>query len=162
MDFHSSTENNLCDSSMKSLFCCVAFCAVLMSTLTGSVPGAGTVGCLVGNVQPAAFMGSFFTALHVLQGAPFSPQLAATNIGFLYAYGALQCPMEAFTRRRSWTHNFIAGGALGYVGIERRLVGLPFNLDFFFLTRRVPLPVGGALVYGSGAAALAIIAGKPL
>ena len=133
-----------------------------MSTLSGSMPGAGTVGCLLGNVQPAALMGAAFTALHVVQGARLSPQLAATNIGFIYAYGALQCPMEALTRRRSWTHNLVAGGTLGYVAVERGMVGIPFNLDYFFLVRRVPLPVGAAMVYGSLGAALAMVAGKPL
>lgn len=34
-------------------------------------------------------------AIHVLQGAPLSPALLALNCGLLYAYQALQCPMEA-------------------------------------------------------------------
>ena len=119
-----------------------------MSTLSGSIPGASTVGCLASNIQPAVLMGGAFTALHIYQGAPPTPQLAATNIGFLYAYGALQCPMEALTGRQSWTHNALSGGILGYLAYERGLTGIPFNLEYTFLARRIPLPAGAALVYG--------------
>ena len=133
-----------------------------MSTLSGSIPGASTVGCLASNIQPAVLMGGAFTALHIYQGAPPTPQLAATNIGFLYAYGALQCPMEALTGRQSWTHNALSGGILGYLAYERGLTGIPFNLEYTFLARRIPLPAGAALVYGSMGAALAMIAGKRL
>ena len=107
-------------------------------------------------------MGSAFTALHVFQGARPTPQLAAMNIGFLYAYGALQCPMEALTRRRSWIHNFLAGGVLGFAAYERGLIGIPFNLEYTFHARRIPLPAGAAVVYGSMGAVLAILSGKPL
>ena len=107
-------------------------------------------------------MGGAFTALHVIQGAPLTPQLAATNIGFLYAYGALQCPMEAITRRQSWTHNALAGGILGYVAYERGVVGVPFNLHHTFIARGISLPAGAAMVYGSMGAVMAMIAGKPL
>ena len=116
----------------------------------------------MGNVMPAAIMGSVFSVVHVVQGAPLNPQMLAANIGFLYAYGALQCPMEALTNRRSWTHNLLAGGTLGYVAVERGLAGIPFNLDHVFYARRIPLPVGGALVYGGMAAALAMFSGKRL
>ena len=107
-------------------------------------------------------MGGAFTALHAYQGARPTPQLAVVNIGFLYAYGALQCPLEALTGRHSWSHNALAGGILGYVAYERRVVGIPFNLEHNFRARRVPLPAGAALVYGSMGAVLAMIAGKPL
>ena len=52
-----------------------------MSTLSGSIPGAGTVSCLFGNVAPACVMGGAFTALHIYQGARLLPQLAATVTG---------------------------------------------------------------------------------
>lgn len=133
-----------------------------MSTLSSSIPGAGTVSCLFGNIQPAALMGSVFTVVNVVQGAQLTPQLAATNIGFLYAYGALQCPMEELTRRRSWTHNLFAGGILGYVAYERGVAGIPFGLEHTFYARRVPLPMGAALVYGSIGAVLAMLSGKRL
>ena len=133
-----------------------------MSTLAGSLPGAGTVGCLFGNIMPATVMGGAFTALHVFQGAQPTPQLAATNIGFLYVYGALQCPMEALTGRQSWMHNALAGGILGYAAYEHGAIGIPFNLENTFRARRVPLAAGAALVYGAMGAGLAMFAGKPL
>ena len=119
-------------------------------------------GCLIGNIIPAATMGSVFTVLNVVQGAPLTPQLAAVNVGFLYAYSALQCPMEALTGRRSWVHNLIAGGTLGYVAFERGITGIPFNLESTFLMRRVPLSLAAAIVYGGMGATLAIVQGKPL
>mmetsp|Transcript_29826 Transcript_29826/g.70890 ORF Transcript_29826/g.70890 Transcript_29826/m.70890 type:complete len:134 (-) Transcript_29826:117-518(-) len=133
-----------------------------MSTLSSSIPGMGTVSCLFGNIPSAVVMGGAFTALHVYQGARPTPQLAAVNIGFLYAYGALQCPMEALTGRHSWTHNAVAGGILGYVAYERGVLGIPFNLEHNFRARQVPLAAGAALVYGSMGAVMAMIAGKPL
>ena len=134
----------------------------MSSTLASSIPGASTVGCLFGNLQPAAMMGGVFTALNVAQGAPFTPRLLGVNVGFLYAYGALQCPMEAITNRRSWSHNLLAGGVLGYVAYERGFAGIPFNLEYQFLVRRVPLPAGAAMVYGSMGAVLAMLSGKQL
>jgi hypothetical protein len=107
-------------------------------------------------------MGGVFTVLNVVQGAPLTPQLAAVNVGFLYAYSALLCPMEALTGRRSWAHNLIAGGTLGYVAFERGIAGIPFNLESTFLMRRVPLSLGAAMVYGGMGATLAIFQGKPL
>uniref|UniRef100_A0A7S2NP70 Uncharacterized protein n=1 Tax=Haptolina brevifila TaxID=156173 RepID=A0A7S2NP70_9EUKA len=107
-------------------------------------------------------MGGVFTVLRAAQGAPLTPQLATVNIGFLYAYGALQCPMEALTMRRSWTHNLLAGGILGHMAFERGLAGIPFNLETTFLANRIPPSMGAAVVYGAMGAALAIFAGKPL
>ena len=137
----------------------------MSSTLSGSIPGASIPGCLLGNIPPAVLMGGAFTVYHVAQGARLSPQLAAINVGFLYAYGALQCPMEALSRRKSWTHNAVAGGILGYVAYTRGVVGMPFGLEYSFLARGVrpsQLPLGAALVYGSMGAILAVVAGKPL
>ena len=133
-----------------------------MSTLSASFPGGSIPGCLVGNIQPAILMGGVFTAINVMQGAPFTPATAAVNVGFIYAYGALQCPMEALTMRRSWTHNFLAGGILGYAAVERGLAGIPYNLEQACYARRIPVPVGAGMMYGSIGAALAMFSGKPL
>ena len=100
--------------------------------------------------------------IHVFQGAHLTPQLAATNIGFLYAYGALHCPLEEISGRQSLMHSFAVGGVLGYVAVASRSVGIPFNLEHIFLSNRIPIAVGGALVYGGIGAAMAAFQGKPL
>jgi hypothetical protein len=121
-----------------------------------------TVRCASDHVPTAIVGGAVFSALHVAQGARPTPQLAASNIGFLYAYGALICPMEDIQGRRSSVHNFLSGSILGYIGIVRGHIGVPFNLEAPMLVNRVPLPVGGALVYGSLAYLIASFQGKSL
>ena len=121
-----------------------------------------TADCLAGHLQPAIVGGGIFSALHVAQGFPLTPQLVGLNIGFLYAYGALTCPLEELSGRRSWTHNALAGGALGYIAFEQGLTGIPFGLERQFSMRRIPLATGAALVYGGLGGFLAIIQGKPL
>ena len=118
--------------------------------------------CAVRHVTPAIMGGALFTAIHGMQGAPLTPQLAATNIGFLYAFGVLHCPMEEFSGRQSLMHSFASGAVLGYLGVANRLVGLPFNLEYTFYMNRVPLAAGGALVYGAIGATIAAFQGKPL
>ena len=103
----------------------------------------------------------FFTAVAVTS-APISPQLFATNVGAIYAYGALICPMEEITRRRSSMHNFLSGAILGYAGVASQRIGIPFNLELAFHVNRIPLPIGGALVYGGIGMAIALFQGKPL
>ena len=98
----------------------------------------------------------------MFQGAHLTPQLAATNIGFLYAYGALHCPLEEATGRQSLLHSFAVGSLLGYAGVASRSVGIPFNLEYTFYANRIPVAVGGALVYGGIGAAFAAFQGKPL
>ena len=100
--------------------------------------------------------------ISVFQGAPLTPQLAATNIGFLYAYGALHCPLEELTGRQSLMHSFAVGGLLGYLGVASGSVGIPFNLEYTFRSNRIPVALGGALVYGGIGAAVAALQGKSL
>jgi len=64
--------------------------------------------------------------------------------------------------RRSWVHNMLSGGILGYIAFERGLVGIPFQLEQVFYARRIPLPAGAAAVYGSIGAILAMLSGKRL
>ena len=126
------------------------------------MPGYYTQQCAIRHVQPAVIAGSVFTAIHAVQGAPLTPQLAVTNIGFIYAYGALTCPMEEVHMRQSAWHNFLSGAILGYAGVAGHRVGIPFQLETAFLTNRIPLPVGGALVYGGIGMAIALFQGKPM
>ena len=44
-------------------------------------------------------------------------------------YNAMQCPMETLNGRRSSTHNMIAGGVLGYLGVASGKLGVPFMLQ---------------------------------
>ena len=127
-----------------------------------SYPGAHTTNCAVQHIMPACIGGGIFSAIHAAQGAPISPQLFATNVGAIYAYGALICPMEEITRRRSSMHNFLSGAILGYAGVASQRIGIPFNLELAFHVNRIPLPIGGALVYGGIGMAIALFQGKPL
>ncbi|CAK9089624.1 unnamed protein product [Durusdinium trenchii] len=97
--------------------------------------------CLTAPVQPSIVWGCGFSVINVLQGAPFSPALVALNCGLLYAYHALQCPMEALHGRRSLLHNVAAGGLIGAWGVQQGLLGVPFASPVFFLRyRQVPGP----------------------
>ena len=85
-------------------------------------------------------------------------QFAANSV-FVYSYFVLQCPLEALHGRRSLLHNMFAGGTLGYVGAYR--LGM-FGLESTFLINRIPLPVGGMLVYGAMGGIMGAIGGKTL
>lgn len=106
------------------------------------------------------------TALQIMQqGGNINfnrlPATMAANTAFVYAHFSLQCPMEALHGRHSLWHNGAAGGILGYVGTQQGVLGL-FNLEGPLLVRRVPLPFGGALIYGTLAMALGAVGGKRL
>lgn len=109
-------------------------------------------------------MGSLFTGLNVMEGARLTPQLAITNIGGLYVYQALLCPMEAISGRQSSLHNAISGGVLGYIGVASRQLSIPFVSPYFFHQNpQIPPPLMGAAVYGGMAFVLAsFLGGKPL
>ena len=124
--------------------------------------GYHTQKCAIGHIMPSVLFGGAFTALNAVQGAPITPQGAAMNIGFLYLYGALVCPMEELSRRQTAWHNLASGGILGYAGVAGGRVGIPFGLEYTFMMNRVPLPVGGAVVYGAMGFAMAAVMGKPL
>ena len=55
-----------------------------------------------------------------------------SNIGFIYLYNALQCPMEVIHGRRSLWHNILSAGTLGYIGVSRGLLGVPFVHTYTF------------------------------
>lgn len=120
-----------------------------------------TVHCATAAVAPAAMWGSGFTMLSVAQGAYFTPQLLASNVGFLFAYHAIQCPLEELHGRRSLLHNGIAGGVLGYAGIQSGHLGVPFGHMLPPAMYRMRPAVVGAIVYGGLASALGALS-KPL
>lgn len=120
--------------------------------------------CLSHPIIPSITLGSLFAGVSVLQGARLTPNLVAVNIGGIYCYSILQCPMEAIHGRQSALHNALAGAMLGYVGVSRGFLGIPF-VDNYFLYRYPQLSpaVTGAVVYGGVGLALATILGnKPI
>lgn len=109
-------------------------------------------------------MGSLFSAVSMAQGAQLSPRLVAMNVGGLYAYNVMQCPMEAIHGRESALHNAAAGGILGFMGVRAGVVGIPFTDAYFFLRHpQISPPLAGAAVYGAIGFILANVLGnKPM
>ena len=136
----------------------------LARTMPVRDPVGHVVGCASRGVTPALGNGVILTLFQSMQGMTSPVQLPisfALNTAFVYSYVVLQCPMEALHGRQSLLHNALSGATLGYIGVSSRQLGL-FNLEPTLLINRIPLPVGGALVYGSLAAALGAIGGKRL
>jgi hypothetical protein len=119
--------------------------------------------CLTRPVVTSLTLGGLFTGLSVAQGARFTPRLAALNIGGLYVYNILTCPMEAIHGRSSAWHNACSGAILGYVGVSRGMLGIPFVDPYFFYRHpQLSPPLTGAAVYGALSLALvAVLGGKP-
>lgn len=108
-------------------------------------------------------MGGAFTAFDVLaQGHRFSPTLALTNMGGLYCYWVIQCPMEAIHGRQSALHNVLAGATIGFLGVANGRLGVPFvDATFFYRNPNISPPLAGAVVYGLIGGGLATLGGKP-
>ena len=125
--------------------------------------------CLIRPIVPSGFWGGVFTGVGVLQGLPkeHAPKIFARNFAFIYSYHVLKCPMEAISQRRSLLHNAIALGIMGYVGVMKQMVGIPF-VDAHVLSYvravhpRMTPPIMGALVYGGIGGFLGALEGKPL
>ena len=127
-------------------------------------PVGHTIGCAQGAVTPALSNGVLLTLLQSMGGPPPPAQMAMVfgmNCAFVYSYFVVQCPMEALHGKQSLLHNGIAGSAMGYLGVQSGKLGM-FNLEYTFMMNRIPLPIGGAMVYGALAAALGALGGKRL
>eukprot|EP00339_Tiarina_fusa_P004383 CAMPEP_0117048220 /NCGR_PEP_ID=MMETSP0472-20121206/33322_1 /TAXON_ID=693140 ORGANISM="Tiarina fusus, Strain LIS" /NCGR_SAMPLE_ID=MMETSP0472 /ASSEMBLY_ACC=CAM_ASM_000603 /LENGTH=109 /DNA_ID=CAMNT_0004761215 /DNA_START=16 /DNA_END=345 /DNA_ORIENTATION=+ len=109
-------------------------------------------------------MGGALTAMDVVQGASLTPQRVAVNVGGLYLYHVLQCPMEAFSGGPSALHNVASGGIVGYMGVSAGMLGVPLVDAYFFMRYpSISPPMAGAIVYGSIAGIIATtLGGKPL
>jgi hypothetical protein len=119
--------------------------------------------CLINGVPSAVIMGTLFTGLDIGQGARARPALFAQNIGFLYGYHALQCPLEELHGRSSSLHNFIAGATLGGTGVAMRRIGVPFVPPSYVYYGPLPPAVVGGLTYGSLAFLMAtFLSGKSI
>mmetsp|Transcript_8174 Transcript_8174/g.15841 ORF Transcript_8174/g.15841 Transcript_8174/m.15841 type:complete len:135 (-) Transcript_8174:233-637(-) len=122
------------------------------------------VGCAMRPVVPSLVSGGLLSALDMAQGGG-RPNVRTFGIyaGGIYIYNLIQCPMEAVSggRPSAW-HNIAAGGMLGYVGVARKWIGIPFFDSYFFYRYPSVAPeVAGAAVYAAMAGALAMLGGKP-
>ena len=123
----------------------------------------GYKNCLTKPVVSSCVFGTIFAGLDVAQGARFTPSAVVVYAGGLYAYNAMQCPMEAIHGRQSLGHNMLAGGILGYVGVSAGRLGIPFLDPMFFYKYPALRPnIAAFFVYGSLAGTLAALGGKSL
>lgn len=65
---------------------------------------------------------------------------------FIYGYNILQCPMEIIHGRQSALHNVASGGLIGYIGVTRGNMGVPFVSPYFLYGTRHPGLIGAAVV----------------
>jgi hypothetical protein len=119
--------------------------------------------CVTQPVIPSLTMGGALTVLDLVQGARFSPQRLGVNVGGLYMYHVLQCPMEAISGGPSALHNIASGGILGYMGVSAGMLGVPLMDGYFFMRNpSISPPLAGAVVYGGIAGIIAtVLGGKP-
>lgn len=121
--------------------------------------------CVTKPIFSSVVLGGVFTAFDIVQGAPAraAPRAAMINVGGLYLYHILQCPMEAISGGPSALHNIASGGLIGYMGVRAGALGIPM-MDPYFFYRHPSLspPLAGAAVYGGIAGILATFSGKPL
>lgn len=111
----------------------------------------------------SVIMGGVFSAIDVARGAPFTPQGVASYVAFIYTYNAIQCPMEEIHGRRSAIHNALAGGMMGYFGVNSGRIGIPFiDHNFFYRFPMVRPPMMAFAVYGGIGGGLAMLGGKPI
>mmetsp|Transcript_1235 Transcript_1235/g.1946 ORF Transcript_1235/g.1946 Transcript_1235/m.1946 type:complete len:135 (+) Transcript_1235:142-546(+) len=119
--------------------------------------------CLTGPIMPSIMFGGIFAALDSFQhGLPFRPRVAGTYMAGLYAYNAIQCPMEAIHKRQSLLHNVLSGGLLGYLGVSSGRVGIPFLDPTTIYRSNIRPELIAFAVYGGMAGAFAAFGGKRL
>ena len=112
-------------------------------------------------IQNAVMWGGIFSGIDFLQGARLTPTSVGSYMGFIWLYGALQCPMEAIHNRRSLWHNVIAGGTLGSLGVHAGRIGIPFvdSSIFYRYPQLRPWQVG-FVVYGGMGGVLGALGNK--
>mmetsp|Transcript_22324 Transcript_22324/g.33432 ORF Transcript_22324/g.33432 Transcript_22324/m.33432 type:complete len:129 (-) Transcript_22324:377-763(-) len=121
-------------------------------------------GCLTQPIASSVIMGGVFSALDVAMGnGKLTPRGVASYAGFIYAYNAIQCPMEEIHGRRSALHNVFAGGLMGYFGVQRGHIGIPFvDPTLFYRYPSLKPQTVAFAVYGAMGGALAMVGGKPI
>mmetsp|Transcript_2380 Transcript_2380/g.4678 ORF Transcript_2380/g.4678 Transcript_2380/m.4678 type:complete len:138 (-) Transcript_2380:251-664(-) len=119
--------------------------------------------CFVEGIFPSMVMGGILHGVQdvALYGGRPSLRGWGTYSAFLYVYRSTMCPMEAIQGRESLLHNGFAGGILGYAGVQRGLMAIPFvDSSFFYRYPQVPPAVVGGVVYGGIAIAFGSFSGK--
>lgn len=125
--------------------------------------------CAIRPIVPSVVGGCLFTAFDLVSagsggGGGLSmqqlPRRLALYTGAMYVYSVLQCPMEAIHERQSAWHNVFSGGILGYIGVSRRILGIPFVDAYFFMRHpQISPPMAAAAVYGTMGGVLAAVLG---
>eukprot|EP00466_Bigelowiella_natans_P021155 jgi/Bigna1/64843/fgenesh1_kg.86_\ len=118
--------------------------------------------CLTSHFIPSCVAGGLFYGVQdvMLGGARPSIEGFGRYAAIIYTYNALQCPLEAIQGRRSILHNVVSGGILGYVGVSKGWVGIPFiDYSFFYRYPRITPPMVGAGMYATMAYAFGALGG---
>jgi hypothetical protein len=102
--------------------------------------------CLLDPIPQAVVMGGLFHGFDAMQGAPLSLRVWGMYAGGLWTYHALQCPMEIIQGRRSSLHNVASAGILGYIGVSRGVMGVPFVNPYQLYGSRLSPGLIGAVV----------------
>ena len=116
--------------------------------------------CLIDPIPHSVIMGGIFHGFDAMQGAPLSVRTWGMYATGLWTYHAMICPMEAIHGRRSSLHNVASAGIMGYVGVSRGFMGVPFVNPYQLYGSRFPPAMIGAAVYGLLGGALATLGGK--
>eukprot|EP00392_Amoebophrya_sp_AT5.2_P009624 g9652.t1 len=122
------------------------------------------VGCCIEAARSGAVNAGLLLLIDFAQSqTPITPRRVGVFFGGCYLYQALQCPLEAITKRRSATHNFYAGGLLGAIGVHCNQIGVPFVTESIYRQgpRWVKPAHAGFVVYGGIAMGFAMLMGKP-
>mmetsp|Transcript_26028 Transcript_26028/g.29780 ORF Transcript_26028/g.29780 Transcript_26028/m.29780 type:complete len:134 (+) Transcript_26028:45-446(+) len=118
--------------------------------------------CFTSPIIPSMVYGALFAGFDAFQGVPLQQAMHPTVVGRymagIYVYNVSTCPMEAIHGRQSLLHNFLSAGVIGFVGVSRGMLGLPF-LQNRYLSNP---PAVGFVVYGSIAAVFASLGRKRL
>eukprot|EP00548_Thalassiothrix_antarctica_P002264 CAMPEP_0194138438 /NCGR_PEP_ID=MMETSP0152-20130528/8220_1 /TAXON_ID=1049557 /ORGANISM="Thalassiothrix antarctica, Strain L6-D1" /LENGTH=109 /DNA_ID=CAMNT_0038835877 /DNA_START=106 /DNA_END=435 /DNA_ORIENTATION=+ len=106
--------------------------------------------------------GALFAGFDAFQGVPLQQAMHPTVVGRymagIYVYNVSTCPMEAIHGRQSLLHNFLSAGVIGFVGVSRGMLGIPFLQNYHISNP----PVAAFFVYGSIASAFSALGGKRL
>ena len=84
-------------------------------------------GCVIRPIGSAVVGGALVSGIDMAFGRPVTARRFAFCGGAMYVYSLLTCSMEVFSggRRSAW-HNVASSVIFGYVGVQQRVVGIPF------------------------------------